>query len=431
MQSPSIPPRARWGLRRPANDETPTRVQLNPHGPAEPDAARTALVLSEDSEGRRLRLRLAALGLRVRLVGTRDELLDHLRLAAVDLVVLDRQSDEAALADAIGSTRPGLEQSVLLLGPGARPAAGLRLGAKPTSQQLRSVVDELCAEARGDGVDWLHGGPAAGPLQEGLVAARFEILEGLGSGAAAHVYRVRDQLVGEEVALKLLRESCRDPVGDERLLRELRILRRLSHPGIVRPHDVGTWNGQPWFTMELLHGRTLHQRILDAGGPLANRELRRIAHRLAGALAAAHDAGVIHRDVKPGNVFVEEGGGIRLMDFGIAVAAESTARLSATGQILGTPCYVAPELLLRGSATPAVDAFGLGVSLYLAATGRLPFRGSSLGEIGQAICHSDPTPPRHHNPDLSAELDRVILSLLHKAPQRRPTTAEVEARLAP
>jgi|GEM_PF-3499582 len=430
-------PIASWSLRTPDPDEVPTRI-LQQDDPT-PDANQGGatlhcVLLAEDSEGRRLRLRLSALGLRVRLVHSRDELRAHVRAGPVDLVLLDRQPDEHSILEAVERLRPGLEHAVLLLGPGPPPEVGARLGAGPTGQQLREAIGQLCPAYRGESsVRWDHrkqSDAAALADEDNVIAGRFEVLGLLGSGGAANVYRVRDRLVGEEVALKLLRKSCRDPVGEERLLQELQMLRRLNHPTIVRPHDVGMWDGRPWFTMELLHGRSLRQHLRDLPHPMDDADLRHLAVQLADGLAAAHEEGIVHRDVKPGNVFVLNDGRIRLMDFGIAKSRFEDARLSATGQVLGTPCYVAPELLMRADGPlPAVDLFGLGVLLYEAATGRLPFRGENLEEIGRAICERTPTAPSQLNEHLSDGMEAVIVGLLAKDPRQRPIPAVVRRRL--
>src|SRR2546425_3236534 len=176
-----------------------------------------------------------------------------------------------------------------------------------------------------------------------ILGGRFEVLRPLGAGGLAEVYAARDLVTGVEVAVKILHEHlAREEQIAERFRRELAVTRALDHPGIVRVYDLHEHDGRPFFTMELLHGETLAERLRR--GPLQNEEARRIAREICVALQAAHRAGVVHRDLKPHNIFLTDSGAVKVLDFGLARVA-GWARLTAQSTVMGTPGYLAPELL--------------------------------------------------------------------------------------
>ena len=193
-----------------------------------------------------------------------------------------------------------------------------------------------------------------------------------------------------EVAVKLLRpDLAADPGVRGRFEHEARAAARLSHPAIVTVFDSGEHDGVPYLVMERLPGSSLADEL--AVGPVDPDRVGAIALRVAGALATAHAAGIVHRDVKPGNLLLTEEGDVKLADFGIATSAEISDR-TATGMVVGTPAYLAPERLAGGPATTSTDVYSLGVVLYEALTGSKPFAGDSPVVIAHAIHATSPTP---------------------------------------
>ncbi len=204
-----------------------------------------------------------------------------------------------------------------------------------------------------------------------VLAGRFELGPRLGAGGLAEVYAAQDRIAHGEVAVKILHEHLsEDRDLAERFRREMSVTRALDHPGIVRVFDLHEHGGRPLFSMELLRGQTLYERIL--GGPMAAGAAREIAVRICEALQAAHRAGVVHRDLKPQNVFLTESGGVKLLDFGLArVAGQS--RLTSKSAVLGTPGYIAPELLAGQRADARADLYSLGATYFEMLSGRRPF----------------------------------------------------------
>ena len=204
-----------------------------------------------------------------------------------------------------------------------------------------------------------------------LLAGRFELGRPLGAGGLAAVFAARDRTSGAEVAVKILHAHlARDVRLAERFRRELAITRGLDHPGIVRVFDLHQHRGRPFFSMELLQGRTLDQLILEEG-PLRSGDARRLAAEICAALQSAHAAGVVHRDLKPQNVFVTSRGRLKLLDFGLARVA-GQAPLTSSAAVLGTPGYIAPELLAGERADARADLYALGATLLELLTGAAP-----------------------------------------------------------
>ncbi|RMG07679.1 MAG: hypothetical protein D6731_23350 [Planctomycetota bacterium] len=253
---------------------------------------------------------------------------------------------------------------------------------------------------------------------------RFEVRGSLGRGAMGTVYRARDPRTGREVALKLL--GCAGGVRAERFRREAEIAASLDHPGLVRVHEVGEAEGRPFIVYALVEGaRPLSE---------AFRELDRTARcralvEAARALGHAHARGVVHRDVKGENVLFDAEGRVHVTDFGIA-AATSLERLTVSGALVGTPSCMAPEQIegRREALSPATDVWALGVLLYEALTGELPFAGHSLQELAGAILRAAPPPPRRLDPTVPRALDAVCRRALAREPARRPPDGEAFAR---
>ncbi|ORT56813.1 serine/threonine-protein kinase [Streptomyces sp. CB03238] len=259
-------------------------------------------------------------------------------------------------------------------------------------------------------------GPEAGAGR--LVGGRYRLLERLGSGGMGTVWRARDEVVDRDVAIKEPRVPEHFTAGERhtaylRMQREARAAARIDHPSVVAIHDVVTEGDSPWIVMELLRGKSLAE-VLDEG-TVSPQEAARIGLAVLGALTAAHEAGVLHRDVKPGNVMVGRHDRVVLTDFGIA-QMEGEQKLTETGGFVGSPEYIAPERVLGRRPGSESDLWSLGVMLYQAVEGVSPFRRQTTPSTLQAILLAELPPPQH-----SAELTAVVTGLLRKEPESRLT----------
>lgn len=265
----------------------------------------------------------------------------------------------------------------------------------------------------------------------------YRIVKLLGSGGMGAVFLAEDTQLRRPVALKLIRpRAAASPIARDRFLREARAAAALRHDHIVTIYQVGEENGVPYLAMEHLEGESLDDR-LRREGTLPIPEAVRIAGEIAEGLAAAHARGLIHRDVKPANIWLETGRGrVKLLDFGLARMAANDAQLTSSGVIVGTPAYMSPEQA-RGEAVDArSDLFSLGGVLYRMLTGSPPFAGRDLLSTLNALATAEVVPPRAARPDVPAALNDLVLHLLEKTPARRPASApeviqELSAVLAP
>ena len=261
-----------------------------------------------------------------------------------------------------------------------------------------------------------------------VVAGRYELLEALGRGAMGTVWRARDMVLAREVAVKQVRlprsTSPQDrAIARERSLREARVAARLTHPGVVTVHDVIEAEGSPWIVMELVRARSL-ARVLAEDGRMPPARAAEMGMVLLEALGSAHAAGIVHRDVKPGNVLITADGRAVLTDFGIATVAGDPG-LTQAGMVMGTPGFCAPERIRGAPASPASDLWSLGATLYAAVEGRGPFDGqSSAMAVLANIVHSDPPPPA-----AAGRLGPVINALMRRDPAARPDAATARRML--
>jgi len=270
-------------------------------------------------------------------------------------------------------------------------------------------------------------------LTEGeIVAGRYRVVRLIGAGAVGEVYEATDEVVGEAVALKTLREGVADDaVSIERFRREIQVARRVTHRNVCRTFDVGhhalpDGTTMTFITMELLPGPTLAD-VLESRGRFSTEEALPLAQQMAAGLAAAHTVGVIHRDFKPGNlVLVDEPGGPRVVitDFGLArryADAVDETSITVTGEAVGTPLYMAPEQVVTGQKpiTPATDVYALGIVLYEMVTGELPFKGSSITVMAIKRFREAVPAPRLIVPGLDARWDATILRCLERATELR------------
>jgi serine/threonine protein kinase len=260
-----------------------------------------------------------------------------------------------------------------------------------------------------------------------LLGGRYRMEALLASGGMGEVWAARDRLLDRAVAVKVLGGAfAGDGRAAERLRREARAAGRLEHPAIARMLDLGEDGGRPYLVMELLEGESLAERIARAG-PMGPAEAARVVAAVADALEAAHRAGVVHRDVKPGNVFLTSDGGVKVLDFGIASAAGDTAL--TTGDLLGTAAYLAPERALGHQATAAADVYALGVVLYELLAGRRPFEAGSDIELAMAHVNADPVPLAMVAPSVPPPLAAACQQAMAKDPAARPRSAAAFARL--
>jgi hypothetical protein len=268
------------------------------------------------------------------------------------------------------------------------------------------------------------------PLEPGTVVAdRYRIDAPLGEGGYGVVFRVTDMMIDEPAALKLFRRGLEDPTGLRRFKQEMRITRRLFHKAIVRTFEFGAWAGLHFITMELLEGIDLAHAI-HRRRPLPIAEVLRLCHQAFEALHAAHELGIVHRDVKPENLFVmADGSGVKVMDFGLSLAKELSVRKTSPGLVVGTPAYVAPERL-RGGADPTdprIDVYGMGLVLYEGLAGRLPWRSNDVAGVFQEILERTPPAPSTFRPEIPREIDDLVADLLARDPADRIPTAEEAA----
>ncbi|MFD4599787.1 serine/threonine-protein kinase [Streptomyces sp. NPDC058464] len=264
-----------------------------------------------------------------------------------------------------------------------------------------------------------------------LLEERYVLGRLLGTGGMGQVWEAQDETLGRRVAVKVLAAPAADATAAERFIREARAAARLSHPGIVAVFDVGQESdGRLFMVMELVEGRSLDE-LLREHGPLPAERVAGIGARTAHALAAAHAAGVIHRDVKPANLLLAaDSGTVKVADFGIAVLADDTATaLTSTSALIGTVPYIAPERALGRPATPASDLYALGCVLYEALAGHPPFRADNVARTLFQHCYQPPEPITDVNPETDPQLAEVVHALLAKDPADRPADAEHTAAL--
>jgi serine/threonine protein kinase len=262
--------------------------------------------------------------------------------------------------------------------------------------------------------------------------SHYEIVGKLGAGGMGEVYLAEDSKLGRKVALKVLPERLAgDPVRLQRLAREARTLGSLDHPHIVTLYSVEEAEGVHFLTMAYVEGESMEASIPDDGLPVAR--LVELAIALADALRAAHEKGVVHRDLKPGNVMVDGEGRLRVLDFGLAkLVAEpqaggrgesATMTMTAEGTVVGTVPYMSPEQVEGQAVDARSDLFSFGVMLYEMATGRRPFRGESAMAVVSAILRDEPAPLAEARPELPQRLARLIGRCLEKDPAKRVRTA--------
>jgi serine/threonine protein kinase/Flp pilus assembly protein TadD len=249
-------------------------------------------------------------------------------------------------------------------------------------------------------------------------AGRYHVIEELGRGGMGRVYKVHDTELNEKIALKLLRpEVAADPDTVERFRNELKSARLVVHKNVCRMFDIGRAEGAPYITMEYVHGEDLKRLIRKIGQMPAGRTAS-IARQIAEGLAEAHGHGIVHRDLKPQNIMVDEGGNVRIMDFGIARSLEKKS-ITGAGVMIGTPEYMSPEQVEGKPVDARSDIYSLGIILYEMMTGRVPFEGDTPFTVGVKHKSEMPRDPRELNPAIPQDLGRLIMRCLEKEKEKR------------
>src|SRR5262249_13288009 len=251
----------------------------------------------------------------------------------------------------------------------------------------------------------------------------YEVESVLGRGGMGVVYRARNLRLGRLVALKMtLAGSYAGPHHRERFRREAQAVAALRHPNLVQVYDAGDWAGRPYFTMELIEGGSLAQRL--AGTPQPARQAAALLATLAEAVQVAHQGGVVHRDPEPAHILLTADGMPKIADFGLARRLEGGARLTQSGVPMGTPSYMAPEQA-RGQPNigPAADVYALGAILYELLTGRPPFQGETAAATIHQVITQDPVPPSRLNFKVPRDLETICLKCLQKVPSHRYASA--------
>jgi eukaryotic-like serine/threonine-protein kinase len=255
-----------------------------------------------------------------------------------------------------------------------------------------------------------------------ILLDRYEVGRLLGAGGMAEVFEGRDRLLARRVAIKVLQaQLVRDPSFLIRFKREAQAAASLSHPNIVGVYDTGSEDGTHFIVMEYVDGRTLKD-VIRAEGPLYPERAAEICADVCSALVAAHARGLIHRDIKPGNVMLTPDGKVKVMDFGIARATTSET-ITQTAAVVGTAQYISPEQAQGQAVDYRSDLYSLGCCLYEMLTGTVPFTGATPVAIAYRHVREDPTPPRMLNADVPAPLEAICLKAMAKLPDNRYQTA--------
>ena len=292
-----------------------------------------------------------------------------------------------------------------------------------------STVSAATATPEAGGGDAMAFGPPAAAGEVGRLG-KYRIRRLLGRGGMGAVYLAFDERLHREVALKvMLPKAAARPSAKDRFLREARAAARIGSDHVVTIYEADEIDGVPYLALQFLHGVPLDEH-LKRGGPPSLPETIRVARETALGLAAAHTLGLVHRDIKPGNVWLEAPGGrVKILDFGLAkpVAVADDAELTGSGVVVGTPAYMAPEQGMGQAVDGRADLFSLGCMMYRLLTGRTPFDGPTVMAVLAAVATREPTPVRELNPAVPEPLAALVRRLMSKDPADRPPTADAVA----
>lgn len=260
-------------------------------------------------------------------------------------------------------------------------------------------------------------------MEETVFNGRYKIIEKVGGGGMADVYKAEDQVLGRTVALKILHKQFASDEGFlERFRREAQAAAKLTHPNIVSIYDVGEEGGVHFIVMEFVHGMTL-KKLIQKDAPMSTEKVVHVSMQIAKAMEFAHEHEIIHRDIKPQNVIITDNGEIKVTDFGIARAG-ATSTMTRTGAVMGTAHYISPEQAQGNIVGPTTDIYSLGVVMYEMATGELPFRGENPVSVALKHINDTPMPPRSVFGDIPISLEAVIIKSMAKNPNERYRSAE-------
>ncbi|MHC5020365.1 MAG: serine/threonine-protein kinase [Planctomycetota bacterium] len=331
------------------------------------------------------------------------EELRHFVLRATDIVVREEHLEAAQDGDGIGDGDGEADGD-----DAAPPGPVSEAVAKIVHQNTRMLRDLSSRIAEPDPNRTFH---------------KYEIVSELSRGGMGVVYRARHPDLGHDVALKVVRDDDLPPNSLDRFRKEAEILAKLNHPAIVPVHDAGVWDGRPYFTMDLIDGHDLEDHIRHHG-PMATAEALELLATIADALDHAHSQGVIHRDVKPANILVNDDLRPYLTDFGLALDADVEHRLTQSGTALGTPLYMAPEQAHgSGHVDQRADVYSLGAVAYELLSGVPPFRGENLAEVIHAVIERDPAPLEEVIVGLPRDVITIVEVAMAKMQSQRYETA--------
>ncbi|HEX7900208.1 MAG TPA: serine/threonine-protein kinase, partial [Planctomycetota bacterium] len=262
----------------------------------------------------------------------------------------------------------------------------------------------------------------------GRVFEKCKLIAKLGAGGMGSVYLAEHSGLNRKVALKILpADMSRDPEYVARFRREALTAARLEHPNIVQVYDVGMYEGRPYIIMQYVDGESL-STIVENLGAMDPKDAAKVIAGMLRGLHHAHEAGIVHRDVKPDNVIVTKGDQAKLLDFGLATESEGNMQITKDGMVVGTPYYLSPEQARGKKATPLSDVYAAGISLYYLLTGTRPFTGATALAVLNKHIHDQPEPPAKKNPKIPKVLSDLVLKLMAKRPEDRYPNAGAAAQ---
>jgi DNA-binding response OmpR family regulator len=355
--------------------------------------------------------------------------LERKRLRDLELAYLTRVAQLTAAAEAVESQTydPKLlaeqRERQDQLGQLARVFDRMVRGIRSREERLQARVRGLRREMEQSGATAEVAEPGRAAENQ-VIAERYEVRRELGAGGMGTVFLAHDRELGEDVALKVLHPSllAEDPQRLERLRTEMKLARKISHPNVVRSHDIGEWQGTHYITMEFIRGVTVAD-LLEKRGRLTVESTLAIGTQLADALAVAHDQDIVHRDIKPQNLMIDESGVLKVADFGLARTVQRDKALTQAGYIIGTLRYMAPEQLVGGDLDARTDLYAVGVVLFECLTGRLPYEASSPMAILAAVMEQKAPDVSTIASDAPPALGAVISRLLEGEPEKRFASA--------